>query len=71
MWLVGYYFSLVGRPPYIQVACCPVCSAIGWLAELLGVASLMTFRLPRAVLIVDREGVSEKVVKMLSTGSVC
>jgi len=31
-------FSLVRLAPYIQVACCPVCSAISWLAELVGVA---------------------------------
>ena len=27
--------------PFIPVACCPVCSAIGWLAELVGVAHWM------------------------------
>jgi len=39
------------RLTYIRVACCPVCSAIGWLAELLDVASHMKFPLPWAVFI--------------------
>jgi len=30
--------SLVSWSPYIQIACCPVCSATGWWAELVGVA---------------------------------
>ena len=54
-------FPLVRWSPCIQVACCPVCSAIGWLAELLGVASLRKFRLPAAVSFVwkytEKEGV--------------
>ena len=25
--------------PFIMVACCPACTAIGWLVELIGVAS--------------------------------